>query len=200
MSLKLRALIPASVKHRLKNAQHSYTLTRCIVKLRPELEPSDDLLRRLIWAWGNEGFSADVSYLRAVCRESMLTEGPILECGSGLTTVLLAIYAGKRGIPVVSLEHVPEWHRTVSEALKRFELASQVKLAPLKHYDGFDWYELPEKLPKNVKLVICDGPPGETFGGRYGLLPVCRKFMADDCIILFDDVVRRKSRKSLVCG
>ena len=195
MSLNLRALVPATVKHRIRSAQRSYTLKRCIAQLRPQVEPSDDLLRRLIWAWGNEGFSGDVSYLRAVCREAMQTAGPILECGSGLSTLLLAVYAGKRGVSVLSLEQMPEWQAAISSALQRLGLMSQVVMTPLKRYDGFDWYDIPQNLPKNVKLVICDGPPGETFGGRSGLLPVCRKLLADDCMILLDDAERVEEQK-----
>ena len=186
-----------SVKRSLKSAQHSYVLARCVAKLRPDVEPSDRLLQRLIWAWNNEDWSGDVAYLHAVCREAMLTQGQVLECGSGLTTLLLAVYAGKRGVPVVSLEHTPEWRNLVCAALERFGLKSQVVFAPLKHYDGFDWYEVPQEAPSNVQLVICDGPPGKTLGGRYGLFPVCHSFMDPGCTILLDDAERPEEQEMM---
>jgi len=49
------------------------------------------LLERLNWAWGSEDWSGEVPYLQSVRREAMLTKGHILECGSGLTTLLLAV-------------------------------------------------------------------------------------------------------------
>ena len=52
--------------------------------------------RTLAWlrqGWGNEGYSADTSYLEAIRHWASRVHGPILECGSGLTTLLLGIVA-----------------------------------------------------------------------------------------------------------
>lgn len=43
-------------------------------------------------AWGNLACAAHVDYLREVCREARTTKGAILECGSGLTSVLMRIF------------------------------------------------------------------------------------------------------------
>ena len=45
-------------------------------------------------------------------------------------------------------------------------------------------------MTSGISLVICDGPPGDTRGGRYGLLPVCASHLADGCVILMDDAER----------
>jgi hypothetical protein len=43
-------------------------------------------------------------------------------------------------------------------------------------------------------MVICDGPPGGTKGGRYGLIPIMSERLATGCTILLDDVVRESER------
>jgi hypothetical protein len=99
----------------------------------------------------------------------------------------LGIYAARRGVEVVSLEHVPEWQERVNEVLKRFNLPNEVSFAPLKSYGDFEWYQLPEKLPGGFGLVVCDGPPSAGRGGRSGLMPVCKDRLTPDVVILLDD-------------
>ena len=45
-------------------------------------------------------------------------------------------------------------------------------------------------MPRDFNLVICDGPPGTTRGGRTGMLPIMRKQLAPHCRIFVDDVNR----------
>jgi hypothetical protein len=68
--------------------------------------------------------------------------------------------------------------------------------APLKAYAGFHWYEMAaDLLPDDIDLVICDGPPGNTPGGRFGLMPVVGPRLARQCVILLDDTHRRSERR-----
>ncbi|MDO9580730.1 MAG: hypothetical protein Q7J06_09235 [Bacteroidales bacterium] len=43
-------------------------------------------------------------------------------------------------------------------------------------------------------LVICDGPPGGTKGGRSGLIPVMRSKLERSALILLDDAARPYER------
>jgi hypothetical protein len=65
-------------------------------------------------------------------------------------------------------------------------------LAPLSDYGEFAWYGSPEleSMPNNFSLVIADGPPENTKGGRYGLLPVMHAQLAPGAVILLDDAER----------
>ena len=145
-----------------------------------------------IFGWGNERWSAEARYLSEVVRSTERTKGSILECGSGLTTLLMGMVASRRGIRLHSLEHDAEWHARVSQALEHFQLVNvTVHLAPLRDFGPFDWYDAPiEELPNDFSLVICDGPPGVTRGGRSGMLPIMRDKLAASCTILLDDTNR----------
>ncbi|HXG02512.1 MAG TPA: hypothetical protein VNO23_03730 [Candidatus Binatia bacterium] len=149
------------------------------------------LLRHLLRAWGNYGFAPPREYVEVVAEHARRTRGPVLECGSGLTTLVLAALAGRRGVPVLSLEHLEEWRRGVAAALASLNApASRVLLAPLRDYGSFAWYAVPPELPRDFRLVVCDGPPGDTKGGRYGLLPVLQDSLAPGAVILLDDADR----------
>ena len=146
--------------------------------------------RTLGWlrmGWGNEGWSADTSYLEAVCYWASRIRGPILECGSGLTTLLLGIIAPDQ---VTTLEHLPKWKEHVQGAARKRSIRVNVSSAPLVDYGEFHWYSLPESLHGNFELVVCDGPPSGVVGGRYGLLPVAKSLLSRNAVIVMDDVER----------
>jgi len=137
--------------------------------------------------WGNEGWSADAAYLEAVCSWASQLRGSILECGSGLSTILLGIIAQGRA---TTLEHLPEWQEQVQRAAAKHSVGVNVLAAPLVNYGAFDWYSLPKPAGNGFELVLCDGPPSATRGGRYGLLPSVKHLLAEKAIILMDDVER----------
>ena len=59
--------------------------------------------------------------------------------------------------------------------------------SPLKDYGEFSWYDPPfESMPDGFGLVICYGPPGDTKGGRVGLVPIMRARLQPGCIVLLD--------------
>ena len=100
---------------------------------------------------------------------------------------------------VISLEHNIDWHRQITDSLYRFSMDNvSVRLAPIRDYGDFHWYDLIGiHIQEGIELVICDGPPGSTPGGRYGLFPVLESNMAPDCVILLDDVERSSERSVL---
>lgn len=151
----------------------------------------------LIYGWGNESWSALDEYLAACVGHALNSSGPTLECGSGLSTVLMGVVAKKRDQIHWALEHNPEWATRVQRFLDRYNLDSKVKLCsnPLRDYGTFSWYDPPmESLPDTFGLVICDGPPSSTKGGRHGLVPVMKERLKPGCIILLDDAGRDEER------
>lgn len=191
---RVRRLFPKWLKRPIKRAVLDRQLRHAIKKLR-KLDrevPSRELLSELMTGWDNESYAAPLDYLETVARLSVNARGPILECGTGATTILLAILSERRNIEVWSLEHSLEWKTRLAEVLARNGIRSvRVCWSPLIKYGEFDWYEPPlAEMPNEFSLVICDGPPGDTKGGRYGLLPVFGNRLPAGAIILLDDSAR----------
>jgi predicted O-methyltransferase YrrM len=188
----LKRLIPPQIKRPVKSALLKFIFRRAmrqLAALPPGHVPSPELLRKLRLGWDNRGWDAKLGYFQEIARRVVTTRGPILECGSGLSTLVMGHLAGQRQLEVWSLEHNPEWHARVSAAIKRHHVPGvQLCHAPLRDYTGFSWYNPPlAKMPARFSLVICDGPPDLEHGGRYGLLPILGDRLERNAVILFDD-------------
>ncbi len=195
MSANIKKLIPRSIKRPVKEMLLRRQLRhaiKTIARLPAGESPNRQQLTELITGWNNEGFAANLEYLEAVTEYAVTTEGPVLECGSGVTTILIGILCGKRNIDVWSLEHYDEWRQRVSGVLADNDITGvHVCSAPLVEYGEFVWYDPPlAQRPEAFSLVICDGPPGSTKGGRYGLLPVLGDRLPAGATILLDDAGR----------
>ena len=139
------------------------------------------LLEQLSYGWGNEKYAAGPEYLAAAIEAARRTPGRILECGCGLSTLVLGIEASRSGTEVVTLEQDSYWAKRMRRTLKRHRIECVTLLhAPLRSYGSFIWYDVRRgELSSGFSLVVCDGPPAE-LGGRYGLLPVAhRRLQAD---------------------
>jgi hypothetical protein len=156
------------------------------------MAPGNPVIADLIYGWGNEAWSALDEYIIACLKHARTTSGPVLECGSGLTTLLMGIVAQRRKGIHWALEDSPEWAAKVCRQLKRYKVSSVVvHVAPLKDHGEFRWYDAPlASMPDGFSLVVCDGPPGSTKGGRYGLVPVMKGRLKPGCVILIDDAQR----------
>ena len=91
-------------------------------------------------------------------------DGPIIEAGSGLTTILMAAATEH---PVYCLEHDPIWAARLAEMIAESGVENVgLCLCPIK--DG--WYNLTDfetELPARFSLGLNDGPP-RTVGSRMG--------------------------------
>ena len=156
--------------------------------------PANPVILDLIYGWGNEGWSALDEYLAVCINHALTSRGPTLECGSGLSTILLGAIAKKRGYTHWAIEHTPEWGTKVQNYLNKYKIDSVVLcIHPLKDYGDYCWYDAPlESMPDSFSLVVCDGPPGRTKGGRYGLVPIMKKRLKSGSVILLDDAAREQ--------
>ncbi len=188
----LKWLIPAQIKRPARSALLSYLFRQAmqdLARLQPGEMPSRELLKKLRLGWDNQGWDAKLDYFEEIAKRAVATEGPILECGSGLTTLVLGYLAGRRKVETWSLEHNADWHRRVSNALERHHVPGvNLCFSPLRDYERFNWYDPPlAKMPAKFSLVICDGPPDLAHGGRYGLLPILSNRLEPGAVVLFDD-------------
>ena len=160
-------------------------------RIAGEVEPPRALLVEPAAAWGGS-WPAGPKLLAAVAYHATRVDGPILECGSGLTTAVLAVLAAKTSRPVWTLEHLPHWGEQTQRVLGRLGCDSVVlHVVPLCNYGSFDWYDPPrDVMPNDFALVMCDGPPGRTRGGRRGLLPFPGTCLDPGYVVLLDDPAR----------
>lgn len=158
---------------------------------------SDQVLDQVGALWGNPS-AAGSDYLREIWLRCSRPGPPVLECGSGLSTVVAATAVAKSGRLLVTLEHDPGWHRRTRRRLRSLGIdGSGIVMAPLVDYGSFDWYSLADvPLPDEFGLVICDGPPSVTRGGRYGLYQAMG-FRLAGATILLDDL-NRSAEQSIV--
>jgi Methyltransferase domain len=195
VDLLARRPLPAAAARQVRRRRRGFAFWRAWRRLARVADGAalpHALASSLVYGWGNEDWSAREEYLAGVVAEAWAARGPVLECGSGLTTLLLGWVAGRAGGEVCSLEHDPVWAERTRAALRRHGLTrARVCHAPLRDYGEFCWYEPPAGvLPREFSLVVCDGPPGDTRGGRYGLLPVLGARLARGCVVLLDDAAR----------
>jgi hypothetical protein len=205
MKSQIKKLVPRSVKAYVKLVLRERQLAQALKEIRTlsagEI-PSQELLNRCQEGWGDDGYRAIGGYFEEVVTAAVSSKGPILELGSGLTTLLLGLLAPKNGISVWSLEHHPQFFARTQAKLARYKIHGiNLILAPLSDYGDFSWYSSPElqNMPMDFRLVIADGPPGTGHGGRVGLLPVMRNRFAPEIIILLDDVDRVGELEVLRC-
>lgn len=158
-----------------------------------EKPPTRDLLARLAYGFSNEGWAATLDLLDELVTRTRAAKHGILECGSGLSTLLFgALTKNRKDLPVVSLEHHPMWYGKMRKVLRHFGLRHvKLRRRALVSYGEFDWYAMPKLKPsRTFDLVLCDGPPGDTRGGRHGLLPCLRDRLAKNAVIIVDDTHR----------
>jgi hypothetical protein len=192
-------LLSKKLKQKLHAEVQFQRLKKALGSLVPGEVPSDTQLAMLGQAWGHDGYSAADVCLRLIAEHAAATDGPILECGSGLSTLVMSALAGRRGVPIYSLEHHETYFGHVNGLLRRLQLGKvNHLLAPLQSAGDFEWYDVqPTSFPDKFQLIICDGPPSDTKGGRYGLFPVLKNTFAPGATLLLDDVDRPEEQQIL---
>jgi len=176
-------------------------LDEAIAALRvvdPNCTPPTYMVRDLQWVGSLLGFRQNNrAYLRHMAQKASMVEGDVLECGSGLSSLLLAITAGRRGHRVHTFEHDAQTQRKLRNLVERYRLENiTVHHVPIRSYGGFDWYDVPrDHISHNFHLVICDGPARHlTDSGRYGLFPMMRDRLDPQCRVMMDDSNRSIDR------
>jgi hypothetical protein len=165
-------------------------ILRALKPLRSNGRLTRDEIEAFRRAWGNEGFAADTDFLEQLL--NCLARGPVLECGTGGTTLLEDAIAARNGFEVYCLEQEPSW----SDEVRKYPLhAVKIVDASLKNFGSFYWYDAPDSLPKHFGVVVCDGPYvdrqlGEPYysAWRYGVLPWFKQTGRTFEVLLLDDV------------
>jgi hypothetical protein len=189
--MRLAKLVPAPIRTKIKGAMRDMALESSLMPLRATGGMTEAQIAVFIEAWGDDGFSADTTYIGQIIQ--LMTSGPILECGTGASTLVENELGIRRGLKIYSLEQSASF---AQEMARRDLKAVDVIHAPLKPMGDYQWYDVRAALPMHFSLVICDGPYidkglGEpTYSGwRYGVMPLLKSTGRTFDLMLLDDVV-----------
>lgn len=196
--MNFKSLVPRPIKKALRALHRAHTLRSSLRQLDSRLGGTDpiptQLVADLIYGWGNEGWSAKPELLSHILEAFRRFDGTALECGSGISTLLLATIARRTGARLFSLEHDPSWLEAIKKRSESLGLPSSGLVhAPLKDFGTYSWYDTEGRLPNDAgfDLVLCDGPPESTHGGRYGLLPKIHSKLLPGAQVILDDAHRK---------
>lgn len=125
----------------------------------------------------------------------------IIECGCGISSVIIALAIGRRPIRFLSLEHDAHWLQSTCSALTNVELDHRVTVVHAPLYTmSFAKCEFkahsPEQLLKmEADLLLIDAPPSSV--GRTGVLPALATRLASGACVILDDAARCPEAESV---
>lgn len=131
--------------------------------------------------------------------------GVVIECGSGVSTLVLARCCQINGVGrVFSLEHSREYADAARARLGAFGLSAHAGVihAPLVEYvigsGRSSWYRLDGLPTTGVDLLVIDGPPGILQPrSRYPALHLLERRLAARCAVFLDDAQREDEKAIL---
>jgi predicted O-methyltransferase YrrM len=127
----------------------------------------------------------------------------IVECGSGVSTLLMGYTLKQEGGSIISLEQEKHYADITRANVNRHGLGDfvSVRHAPLKRVmigqKPWLWYDL-DALDdvKSIDMVIVDGPPGNIQRlARFPALPVLAERLSDKAVIVLDDTFRHAEKE-----
>lgn len=120
----------------------------------------------------------------------------IVECGAGLSTLLIARVLKEYGGVLLTLEEDRKWAQFVGQRLKLEELDNNVRViqAPIirQEPDEYPWYDRiiiePIIESYHIDLLIVDGPGDSR--RRFPAIPFFKNYMSEQYAIIVDDLSR----------
>lgn len=120
----------------------------------------------------------------------------VLECGSGLSTYVLARYAQKTpGVTVISLEHNEKYFNKTSELLGSLKNGIMLLHYPLSGTPPV--YDVDLSVYPKIDFVLLDGPPANT-GGRKRIYEWLQPYLNDKHEVWLDDGNRREELEAAI--
>jgi predicted O-methyltransferase YrrM len=187
---RLGARVEKEVKTEIKQ---TYRQLEALQNLSAVL-PANDVLP------ATRGWAASPDLLMVLV-DLVITERPslVVECGSGASTLWLALAMRRFGIDgrIVALDHDPVFGDKTRDLLARHDVRdlAEVRDAPLESFslDGetYSWYARRawEDL-KGIDLLFVDGPPATTgHQARYPALPLLGGLLSPVATAVLDDLV-----------
>ncbi|MBT3025742.1 MAG: class I SAM-dependent methyltransferase [Candidatus Thiodiazotropha sp. (ex Ctena orbiculata)] len=144
-------------------------------------------------------WSAGADFMRIIV-DACLQNRPkqIMECSSGLTTLMLARCCQINGVGhVISLEDGLQYADNTRGYIDRYGLGGYASVihAPLQDtvVDGtnYKWYSTDDIPEAGIDMLVIDGPSGFIQkNSRYPALPLFHPRLSEHCVIYLDDAAR----------
>jgi predicted O-methyltransferase YrrM len=148
-------------------------------------------------------WSADADFIEIIVDACLrFKPGLILECSSGLTTLMLARCCQINGEGrLISLEDGLQYADNMRDYIGLYDLGGYATVvhAPLQELavDGalYKWYATDAIPEAGIDMLVIDGPSGFIQKhSRYPALPVCMPRLAPGCSVYLDDAARSDER------
>lgn len=151
------------------------TLQNIVKKIQGGTEDDSDYQEAFDYV--NNHWGAGPNFLLISVAAARKAEGPIIETGSGLTTILMAAAAPDQLVYCVEHnEHFANITRTMAQACGLTNIA--IVHCTIKD----DWYDITDELPDHYALGLNDGPPRH-LGDRMKFLHL----LGDKCDMVITD-------------
>jgi predicted O-methyltransferase YrrM len=184
-----------------KEVRQTFRQLEALQNLSAVLPANDVLPATRVWAASPD--------LLLVLVDLVIAERPslVVECGSGASTLWLALAMRRFGIDgrIIALDHDPVFGRTTRGYLARHDVAdlAEVRDAPLESFslggETYSWYARRawEDL-KGIDLLFVDGPPATTgHQARYPALPLLAGALSPVATAVLDDLIVPDMQKVL---
>jgi len=191
---RIRAAVEKEIKHTFRQLEALQNLNAML--------PTTEVLP------ASRGWAASPDLL-LVLIDQVITGRPslIVECGSGASTLWLALAIRRFGIDarVVALDHDPVFADKTRDFLVRHGVGdlAEVRDAPLENFtlggETYAWYTRAawEDLT-GIDLLFVDGPPEATgHQARYPALPLLNEALSPAAVVILDDLVVPDMQKVL---
>ena len=191
---RVRAAIEKEIRQTFRQLEALQNLTAVL--------PAADLLP------ATRGWAASPDLL-AVLVDLVITQRPalVVECGSGASTVWLALAMRRFAISgqVIALDHDPAYGAATRGLLARHQLGglAEVRDAPLEPFqlngEPCAWYARAAWADlAGIDLLFVDGPPAATgHQARYPALPLLSPALSPAATIVVDDLIVPDMQKVL---
>ncbi|MFU8816256.1 MAG: hypothetical protein ACNA7W_12975 [Pseudomonadales bacterium] len=112
--------------------------------------------------WGDPLPQGAESYLRSCLAEAARVEGPVVQCGASVLSLVLGGICSASEQPAKQLwclEHDGHWANVIRSWLTQYRTGSaHVITSRAQLFDSYVWYAVDaNRLANDISLVICDG-------------------------------------------
>ena len=129
--------------------------------------------------------------------------GIVVECSSGLTTLVLARCCQINGVGrVISLENGEDYAEKTRQQLMELGLEDYVQViyAPMEKINladnEYDWYSLKALPEVSIDMLVIDGPPGFIQkNSRYPAMPLLFDKLSKRSKVFLDDAAREDEKE-----